>query len=156
MPYTSEHQCWICKMVQGCVKCCPRSKEKRRQDGAVLLDMGEFVHQLSPAVPQLSNPREDPSQSNHLGVATVRASGSQRTTNRSRSLERGGDSIVRGHRRTVHLRLYQILAPNMVSRGRVFGSFLSLKPEEWKPTDVSYFETPGQSVMPLWAMKEEM
>ena len=43
------------------------------------------------------------------------------------------------------LQLYQVLAPCLVARARVFGSSLALK-EDWIPVDAPYFDAPGVNV----------
>lgn len=43
------------------------------------------------------------------------------------------------------VRLYQVLAPSLVGRGRVFGSRLALK-DEWQALDVPYFDAPGEDM----------
>ena len=42
-----------------------------------------------------------------------------------------------------HFKLYQILAPRMAHRGRVFGTQLALK-DDWEAVDDSFFAAPGQ------------
>lgn len=47
------------------------------------------------------------------------------------------------------VRLYQVLAPSLVGRGRVFGSKLALK-HEWQALDVPYFDAPGEEIGWEW------
>lgn len=52
------------------------------------------------------------------------------------------DSDAEGRQISQCLHLYQVLAPGLVGRGRLFGSHLGLK-EEWQMLDEPYFSAPG-------------
>ncbi|KAG1677749.1 hypothetical protein FOA52_001061 [Chlamydomonas sp. UWO 241] len=57
-----------------------------------------------------------------------------------------GKDTIPGAR--LRLRLYQVLAPSLVGRGRHFGSATSLK-SEWVCVDQPYFSAPGVELFPL-------
>ena len=59
---------------------------------------------------------------------------------------RGKPLAPRGLRR---FKIFQVLSPNMASRGRIFGSQLALK-DEWAAIDASYFEAMGENLPRLW------
>ena len=46
----------------------------------------------------------------------------------------------------VLLRVYQVLAPSLAPRGRIFGSKLVLK-SEWNEIDSPYFDAPGEAMV---------
>ena len=117
------------------------------RDGAVLLDMGEFVFQ-QPVHPDSSRRGQADGIDQDLpsNVVAARAIGGKDRLIKSNSLERARSVLgAPSQQQAIYLRMYQILSPNMVWRGRVFGSFLALKPEDWKPVDASYFAAPGEN-----------
>ena len=118
--------------------------------------MGEFHFRQQIDLSSIhQNEALDQDQDQNLPSSTVAmtASAVGHRNKRSDSIDRArGSPMALGalqvtsaqkNQKSVQLRIFQILSPNMVWRGRVFGTFLALKPDDWKPVDASYFDAPG-------------
>ena len=134
-----------------------RAEDVNRGNEAVLLDMGQFMYckddndvpsmmtaadlaeakeeATSATSGKLKGPVEEP-----VSVATI-----ARTLSRSFSAGNKiapAPTLAATAKARKLLRLYQILSPSLVERGRLFGSKLALK-DEWVKIDSSYFDAPG-------------
>ena len=129
---------------------CRKSEGEGARD-VVLLDMGQYSRmppdlELPPVLgpgyfPDLASSEEV----NIAGIAGGEAGGG------GRGVADGGDAVptvalqVSGGTKAAaasHLRLFQVLNPDLVARGRHFGTRVALG-NQWKRLDMPYFDAPG-------------
>ncbi|GAX72947.1 hypothetical protein CEUSTIGMA_g402.t1 [Chlamydomonas eustigma] len=156
-------------------------RRKKRQEEAVLIDMGLYINHPSGPLPDILTPYFYPnasetwslrgrSEMNHSSLINPpvlstleKPTGSIQTSPQSNVTRKSVTPHIPGVpqlQRTslleagstsssTHLqRMYQVLAPNLVSRGRYFGSTLSLK-DDWYCLDSPYFDAPSTLHHPL-------
>ncbi|GAX78739.1 hypothetical protein CEUSTIGMA_g6176.t1 [Chlamydomonas eustigma] len=124
-----------------------RSKDVDRSKEAVLLDMGEYMYPRDMDVPVALTAKNLHLLGTDAAVAaalTASHAAADMPSRASRSFIRDSSFQRRGQ----IMRIYQVLAPSLVSRGHVFGSKLSLK-EEWVCVDEPYFNAPGVATAKL-------
>ena len=101
-----------------------------KQEEAILLDMGQYMYcPKGSTVPMILQPN-DLRQENNEPLAPTTG-------------EKAADVSLSPSRRTAVLHMYQVLAPSLAARGRLFGSRLALK-EEWVSIDPPYFSAIGE------------
>ena len=141
--------------------------QQQLQSEATLLDMGEYAQCPSrPLFPMVLTPqylglhselREDPpSALTTKAATTLRSPSSPEDINEARTntmqrlpSQQPGELVEEQAEDALplsvhHLHLYQVLAPSLVARGRLFGSELALG-AEWLQLDPPYFSAPGEA-----------
>ncbi|KAG1658877.1 hypothetical protein FOA52_000665 [Chlamydomonas sp. UWO 241] len=113
----------------------------KAQADALVLDMGTYVHTAAKALP--------PGHS--YGTATAHSGGARRMSmagwaNGKKVSADGVEPKLPADEPTLHL--YQLCAPRLSGRVKVFGNSLALK-EEWVCIDKPYFEAPSAMEAPL-------
>ncbi|GAX78738.1 hypothetical protein CEUSTIGMA_g6175.t1 [Chlamydomonas eustigma] len=122
-------------------------------NGAQLLDMGEYMYRPSAAGDVLILSDGDMAMDAQKPSANVLTTASEMSNgaNPQKSVDRvsrsgfAKASVADANKSTSNgrlLRLYQVLAPSLKSRGQIFGSKLRLKPG-WVCVDEPYFNAPG-------------
>lgn len=105
---------------------------------AVLPPLASFSKLLGVSrkiIPVVSDTSTSPSDRGGSGKAFTEAATASASGPR-------GAPLGRGQR----MRLYQVLAPSQLARGRIFGGKLALK-EEWLALDSPYFNAPGEQLL---------
>ena len=108
-----------------------RSGQQLKQEEAIILDMGQYMFcPKGSTVPMILQPNDLHQQESSVPLSPITG-------------DRAADVSLSPSRRTAVLHMYQVLAPSLAARGRLFGSRLALK-EEWVSIDPPYFSSVGE------------